>query len=284
MPLTRVPAAAAVPATATTSAGAKQIANVLYQRADQVGGQLAPAVRGAFLDRGQGLAAEPADVTLARGGPSPVAAFADRLEETRGQPMSLASAQGIDQQLGDLIDGEFKNGHLSSTGKTFLDLQTALRDQIRNAGPDDTVGGTGGFDALNDARTAWAQAAKMGDLERIQTRANLTDNPATGIKSGIRTLLSNPARARGYSPDEIQALKAAGERGVLGGALHVFGSRLAPLVAGGIGFGAEGPVSAAAAALASHAGSTMMRNAATALQSRRINNAMNVLGSKVPRP
>ena len=62
---------------------------------------------------------------------------------------------------------------------------------------------------------------KMNDLERIVARAEQTDNPATGIKSGIRVLMSNATQSRGYSPDELKALKQASERGILGSTFHV---------------------------------------------------------------
>ena len=163
--------------------------------------------------------------------------------------------------LGDLIDKEFGVKGLSKDGRKLAQIQSTFRDQIENAGPGDVTGGTTGFDALGPARKAWSQAMKMDDLERIQQRADLTDNPATSIKTQIRTLLTNRTRSRGYSPDEIDALKAAADRGLVGGALHVFGSRLLPLAAGAVGL-SHGPVSAAIhAAIAQPVGSALRAGA-----------------------
>jgi hypothetical protein len=151
---------------------------------------------------------------------------------------------------------------------------------IADAGDGDVTGGTQGFEALSLARQAWSQAAKMGDVERILNRAALTDNPATSIKSGIRVLLNSRA-ARGYSDAEIQALKDAASRGVIGGALHVFGSRLTPLIAGGIG-ATGGPFGAIATAGITHALGSGARALATNIQEGRAQNALSVLGSGVP--
>jgi hypothetical protein len=155
---------------------------------------------------------------------------------------------------------------------------------IANAGPEDVQGGTAGFDALTKARQAWASAMKMSDLERIQARADMMDNPATGIKSGIRTLLSNPARARGYSDAEIQALKTAADRGYIGGALHVFGSRLLPLMGAVTGAHGAGVIGAVVGGGVSHGLGEAVRGAAGRLQSSRLRNAMDAIGANVPEP
>jgi hypothetical protein len=152
---------------------------------------------------------------------------------------------------------------------------------IENAGPGDVTGGDAGFDALAPARKAWAQSRKLDDLERIQQRAELTDNPATSIRTQIRTLITNRTKARGYSPEEIAALKDAAERGMVGGALHVFGSRLLPLVAGGIGL-SHGPVSAAIHAAVAHPVASALRAGATGIATRRLNRAAQTIGEGVP--
>ena len=96
----------------------------------------------------------------------------------------------IDKEYG-VLPGFPRTARSSSTSRA------SLRDQINNAGVGDTTGGTTGFDALNTGRQAWSQAMKMGDLERIQERAALTDNPATSIKTQVRNLITNQSKITG---------------------------------------------------------------------------------------
>lgn len=264
-----------------TAAEAKTIAAHYYQKADDVGGQLTPEVTNKFLDKAQSIGPQTPEGQLIRG-ESPITQLTQRIEGMRDQPISLRAAQEIDEGLGDIVDKEYGLKGLSKDGRNVLDLQSAFRSMIQNAGPEDTVGGTEGFAALKDGRAAWSQAAKMGDLERIQTRAQLSDNPATAIKSGIRTLLSNPQRARGYTPEEVSALKSAANRGILGGTLHVFGYRMIPAVAGAAGFVGGGVPGAVATAMGAQVGSSLMRRAAAALQTNRLDNALGTLGARVP--
>ncbi len=288
--LSIAPSTGSVPAVAQTAtviprtaAEAKAVASAYYTKADAAGGELSPSFVNRFIDNVESAAPQ-TEAGKVIAGESPITTLVDRIQTLRDQPISLHGAQEVDESLGNLIDKEYGPRGLTKDGKNLLDLQTTFRDMIRSAGPSEVGGGATGFDALNQARAAWAQAMKMADLERIQARAELTDNPATSIKSGIRVLLSNPTRARGYSPAEISALQAAGERGVLGGALHVFGSRLVPLAAAGATFGASGFLPALGAAGVMHVGSSLMRRGATAIQTKRMNNALSTLGSSVPPP
>jgi hypothetical protein len=87
---------------------------------------------------------------------------------------------------------------------------------------------------------------------------------------------------RGYDAEEIAALKAAAERGTLGGLLHVFGNRLVPLAAGAAEVGTHGVTAGLAAAGTAHLVGGKLRSWATTLQENRLRNAMDVLGQKVP--
>lgn len=263
-----------------TSKAAKQIASAYYQRAEDVGGNLTPDFTNKFLDKADAMVPQTRAGKIVAG-EGPTTSLIERIQELRDSPLSLREAQEIDEGLGNLIDGEFGIKGLSKEGHNLLELQTSFRDMIRNAGPEEIDGGTQGFDALVLARKAWSQAMKLDDLERIQNRADLQEVPSTGIRTGLRTLLSNPSRVRGYSAPEIAALRAAADRGFLGAALNVFGSRLIPVGLGAHGMATLNPVSLAAAGLG-YGMSTLSRNAATALQTRRMGNAMDVVGQSVP--
>ena len=104
------------------------------------------------------------------------------------------------------------------------------------------VGGADGFDALRTGRQAWAAAMKLRDLEAIQQRAEMTEQPSTSIRTQIRTILGNAKKSRGYTDEELAALRNAADRGALGSTLHVFGSRLVPYAAGVFGLSHGGPL------------------------------------------
>lgn len=264
----------------TTAAEARAVASNYYRQADALGGDLTPQFTNSFIDSAEKIAPQTEEGRIVTGDTA-VTSLVDRMQGLRDHPLTLQAAQEIDEALGGLIDKEYGVTGMSKEGKNLQDLQTTLRNMIADAGEGDVSGGTQGFEALSLARQAWSQAAKMGDVERILNRAALTDNPATSIKSGIRVLLSNPSRVRGYSPAEIDALKDAASRGVIGGTLHVFGSRLTPLIAGGIGL-SGGPVAGMATAGIAHLAGSVMRNAAAHIQESRAQNALSVLGSGVP--
>jgi hypothetical protein len=264
----------------TTSAAAKAIASGYYRREEALGGNLKPNFTNDLIDRAEALAPQTEEGRIFTGDTA-LTSLVDRMQGLRDHSLSLQAAQEIDEALGSMIDKEHSITGLSKEGKHMFDLQSTMRDMIENAGENDVEGGTEGFAALGQARIAWSQAMKMADVERIIARAELTDNPATSIKSGIRVLLSNPSRVRGYAPEEIAALKDAANRGVVGGVLHVFGNRLAPIIAGGAGF-TGGPVSGLMTAGLTHIAGSYIRDAATALAERRAQNVLSVIGSGVP--
>lgn len=263
-----------------TSAEAKAVASAYYQQADQIGGTLLPEFTNKFIDKAESIAPQTPE-GRAIAGDTAITGLVDRIQALRDEPISLQGAQEIDERLGDLIDSEFGLKGLSKEGRNLLDLQTTFRNMILDAGPEDTVNGVEGFEAIKRGRIAWAQAMKMMDFERILNRADQTDNPVTSIRAGIRTLTSNPARVRGYSPEELEALKDAANRGAIGSVLHVFGSRLTPLAVGAAGLHA-GIIPGLIGAGITHGATTGMRNLATRIQLQRADNAMSVLGSGVP--
>jgi hypothetical protein len=282
VPEPALPAVPAAPAgTPTTSAAAKQIAAAYYDKANAAGGTLTPQFTNKFID--SVAASNPqTEAGQAVAGQNSISALADRLQSLKDQPMTLQGAQEVDEALGGLITKEFGVKGLTKDGMNLQNVQRSFRDQITNAEPGDVTGGTAGFDALGPARKAYSQAMKLDDMERIQERADLTLNPATSIQTQIRTLLTNRTKARGYSPEEISALHDAAERGVVGGALHVFGNRLIPMVGGAVGFLHGGPVGTMVGAGMSHVAGSFMRNMGSNLQAKRLSNVTDVLGRGIP--
>lgn len=268
-------------ATPTTSAEAKQVASQYYAVADRSNSSLTPQFTNRFIDN---ITAELPQTEAGKvvAGQSTTSSLLDRLQALRDKPMTLQAAQEVDEALGSLVDKEYGPRGPSKEGVKLAGIQRAFRDQIENAGPGDVAGGAEGFDALGPARKAWSQAMKMADLERIEARSKLADVPTTSVKTQIRTLLNSATKSRGYSPEEIAALKDAAERGVLGSALHVFGSRLIPIAAGAAELGTHGLTAGIAAAGTAHLLGAGMRNLEQGLQAGRLQRAYNVLGRSVP--
>ena len=202
--------------------------------------------------------------------------------------MTLAAAQEVDQAIGKQISRQYGPGGSMKDAADLLDIQHKLRDQIDNANESDVTGGKAGFDALAPARKAWAQSMKMDDMERIKERADMTSNPTTSFQTQVKNFTTNRAKSRGWNDDEISALKDAADRGVIGGGLHLLGSRLVPYLTAGIAGGATGGLSGVFAAApgwaAGQAVSAGARSLANTMAARRVANAMDVLNRSVPPP
>jgi hypothetical protein len=268
---------------ARTAADAKDVAKTHYDYADSVGGTLTPQFTNKFIDS-VAAAAPQTEAGAAVSGKSAVADLTERLQSLRGKPMTLQAVQEVDEGLSGLIDKEYGTKGLSKEGKHLLDVQADFRNMIEDAGAGDITGDASGFDALKSGRQAWSQARKMDDVERMWQRANGTDNPTTDFRRQVRVLLDNRARSRGYTATEKASLWDAASRGVIGGTLHVFGSRLIPWAAGIAETKSGGLGSGLLAAGVAHAGTTAIRGAGNWLQQRRINRTMEGLGASVPPP
>lgn len=155
----------------------------------------------------------------------------------RGQPMTFETAKNIDEALGDLAYDTMDNfGKLSAQGKKFLDLQGNLREHMMSVPGNEIVG---------QARKTWASYLRMREVERIVERAKSREQPTTAIKNGFSALLNRGDKLKGYSTNEIKAIKKAARTGIVTDAFKLAGSGLVPIgagVAGAVG----GPIGSAA--------------------------------------
>jgi len=256
-----------------TSADMKRQSNIFYSQVDKSTATLPPTLSGTILDSlklSQGKSA----VSIARAQDDPVNQLMTRFEGLgmRNQSLTISDIKNIDEQLGDIASSHYGLKGLDSQGKRALDAQDQLREIVHNSP---------GNSDLQQARKYWEQGAKLRDIERIQERADLTKNPATAIQTGVRTLL-NSKRSRGYSDEERAALTNAAKDGVLGGALHVFGSRLIPIAAGATEAGTGGVGMGFLGAAVAHAGTSAARAGATALKTSKLNSAKDVITKNAP--
>lgn len=236
-------------------------AGELYRSAEKSGGVLKPEFTNKFVDSVERMKPQ-TDIGLIVGGDDAFTKVAARIAQIRDRPMTLQGAQELDELLGDAIDGFTEMGRVTKQGKKLLDIQTTLRNMIDDADEGMISGGRQGFDAIKEARNLWSTSYRLNDIERILQRADQYDQPATAIKTGFRTLLNNPNKMRGYSSEEIKAMRKAAESGVISDLLRTAGSRLPPIITAASGGGLGATAAAAAGSMAS-------RNMATAAQASR---------------
>jgi hypothetical protein len=228
----------------------KTIAAVYFKNAEEKGGVLKPDFTNKFIDSVKSLDQQSAEGKLFTGD-TPFTEAMKRVELLRDKPITLKGAQEIDEALGDLIDNYTENGKLKKQGKKLLDIQNEFRSGIENATPDMIEGGTGGFDSWKQGKDMWAASMRMDDIERIISRAEGTNNPATSLRSGFNTLYNNKARMRGYTPKEAALIKRAAQSGVVSDTLRsVLGSRLVPIITGASGGGLGATAAAQASSMA----------------------------------
>jgi hypothetical protein len=258
----------------TTSEEIRKLANQAYKTAETQGGTLTPKFTNQFIaETDKVMPQTEAGRLLA--GDNPVTKIVEKIKSLKDRPLSLSEAQEIDEFLGDTIDQFTELGRVTKQGKKLLDVQSSFRNMIEGAAPGDIQGGTAGFDALKEGRKLWSSAARLRDVEKIISRAEMTDNPATAIKTGFRNLYNNPARMRGFNDSEKELIKKASETGVVGDTLRVLGSRLIPIVTAGSGGGLGATAASQAATMASRGAATKMQlNRATKLADEIANNAL----------
>lgn len=255
-----------------TAASIKTEAQAAYADAAKKGGVLSPAFTDKFLAEVRKFSPQ-TNEGKAFSGDTAITKLIERANTLKGQPISLQGAEEIDKALTSEVSEHFSNGKLDEQGKKILDFQTKFRDMIENASGEDVPKGKEGFDALKLARAKWSQAARMGDIEAILTRADSMDNPATAIKTGFRTLYNNKGRIKGFSTQEKEAIKNAAESGKITDMLRVFGSRLIPIAHLAGGGGIPGSVAA-------HGATTAIRSGAEALQMRRAQKVKDLIAAR----
>lgn len=251
-------------------------AKPFYEEAGQSGAALTPEATDKFLERISAI--QPTDeIARELGGNDFITSRQNAFERMRGTPTTLARANDIDKTLNNLLDSETVLGRPTADGRQILMARNALRDTIVGAGPQDIQGDAAAFALLEKGRDLWARQARLRDVEAIMQRAEMTDNPATAIRTGFRNLYNNPNRMRGFTQEEADLIKKAANSSATMDALRQIGSRL--LTIGGAV--KSGPIGAAAG----YAVSTASRNAATNLAMNRAQRIADAIaGGAIPRP
>ncbi len=252
----------------------KALSTSFYQKAADKGGVLKPHVANEFVDEIQSIAPQ-TELGKLIGGDSPITKLTEKLNLFKDKPISLSAAQEVDELLGDQIDNfvDRATGGITKDGLKIQKIQNTFRKIVYNPSENDVIGGKGGFDSLKDGIRLWSAQARLRDIEKIITRAELTDNPATALKAGFRNLYSNGSRLRGFSDLEKKLIEKAAQTGVVGDMLKTFGSRLIPIGSVLTGGGLSGTA-------LSQAGSLASRSAASKLQLQRANKVADEIANR----
>lgn len=247
-----------------------------YKLAEEKGGALSGKFLDDYIERIKGLGAK-TKLGEAIAGPNLADDLIERIAPFKGQKLTLEAAKDADEAFTQLINKHVDvTGRLTSEGHKLYEMQTVFRSKLEHAGAKYIEGSDEGFAAWKAGKTLWAQSRRMEDVENIIARANMTDNPASALRSGFRSLATNKKRLRGFSEAEKNAIKKAASTGLPTDILKVLGSRLNP-----IAFMATGGADAGAL---SYVTSALSREGATQLQMRRAANVIAVISKSSATP
>ena len=258
-----------------TSDFMRKMASGYYSQASKSGGELRPVVTDRFITKIENILPK-TDIGRQMAGEGEAAKQFKILKGLDGKPMTLEMVQDIDEALGDMIDSHVELGRLTKEGRKLFEMQTSLRDVIKEASKADFKGDRAGFDALNTGRNLWAKSARMRDIEKIIIRGENAKNPNIVIKNGFRTLLANDSRMRGFTKAEREAIKRAAETGIITDVLDTMGSKLNSILT----FATGHPVAAGT----TYVGSSLARKGASKRQLSRAYDVMDAISGYKPPP
>lgn len=195
----------------------------------------------------------------------------DQYSGYENKPLSITDVDTIDKNLSGDISRAYKGGYNYEAG-TLKDIQQGLRDSA-SASP-------AGADLAN-ARNLWSAGIRAGKVQSLVDNAQLTDNPVTSLKSGARGLYKSLQKnSQGFSPEEIQSVKQLAQTGIVTNSLRLLGSRLAPMIAAGVGGAAAGPAGALFAGGAEHVISGAARGLANKIQMGKADSALQTITNR----
>lgn len=230
-----------------TSETLRKEASKIYQSLDEIGASvkgnkltnLADDINADIRARGRSLPSETRLAAQKLADPeNKVRQAQDIFESLRDQDLTLDGFKTIDQDLGEIA---YATSTPERARKQILDMQRKLRDMVESASPED-LKNPEAFQAYKKARDLWSKQARIGDLELITNKAFATDQPAASLKRALKRFLANKENLRGFSQQEIEAIKKASETGLGGELLRSIAGRLPERIALGAGQPALSPV------------------------------------------
>jgi hypothetical protein len=277
---------AKVPASADIKAQASQ----LYQKIDDAGVLIKSEPFGQLVDK----------IKVDIGGkirqirqPNVVDAI-NQLDEATGSAMTLRKLQDLRSSI-----SEIKLSKNMSESKFAGDIIKELDDFVDNLDASKLVApAQGDVEAIKlvpQARNLWKQARKSELLDELYEKAGLQPNAkyddvvfATKLRDQFRNLATNKNKLRGFTEEEVKAIKSAAQGGKIENALRAFGKPLQGTVLQGqnvaslsipalIGFKLGGPTGAVVGANLVPASRAVSRRVAGALGKQNLQNVIDTI-------
>jgi hypothetical protein len=228
-----------------TQAQIRNIAGRAFDKADEMGGMMAPEDTNGWLAR-VGSASPATSEGKLMAGENDATKYIERMQSLQDKPLSYTAVDEIDKDLTSRIQGERNaDGTLTPTGQKFYQIQTELRSGMSNPIGDSN---TAAFQARRDAQGLWAQQARLGDVQRAFERGSSREIPITGIRNEFRSIQQNPSRYNLYTPDEQKYIDQLAGSSLTADMVRTAGSRLMNYIA--IGHG--NPLGIAASQIGTH--------------------------------
>lgn len=266
-----------------SSKGIFSEAKKAYADADKSGVTANPSAVNDFLNQANNVGAQNPQLLLAHG-PDEVTKYINGLNNLQNQPMTLQTAQALDQDLRDAATKSYRSGD-SSIGVRYDAMRQSLKDNIfNNPDPNQYSGGQKGFYAIQEGNRLYSQASKAEEIEGAVQKGMMTDVPSTGIKNQMKALSTSIINngPQGWNQAQVAAINNAAKYGMVTPALKTMGSKLlGPLIGEHVGNTIGGPIGGIVGAGAGYVAGEPFRAAATALQKAR---AMNVMKTIVDNP
>ena len=277
---------AKVPASADIKAQASQ----LYQKIDDAGVLIKSEPFGQLVDK----------IKVDIGGkirqirqPNVVDAI-NQLDEATGSAMTLRKLQDLRSSI-----SEIKLSKNMSESKFAGDIIKELDDFVDNLDASKLVApAQGDVEAIKlvpQARNLWKQARKSELLDELYEKAGLQPNAkyddvvfSTKLRDQFRNLATNKNKLRGFTEEEVKAIKSAAQGGKIENALRAFGKPLQGAVLQGqnvaslsipalIGFKLGGPTGAVVGANLVPASRAVSRRVAGQLGKQNLQNVIDTI-------
>lgn len=162
-----------------------------------------------------------------------------------------------DSKINDLIASTFKMGSTDTDGHDLLNLKSALQG---------AVGASGNTAApyAQDAKALWAEKSKMDLLEKMDLKADNSENTAAVRRRAYASLLQNGNAMNMFknNPEEVALIQKAAQTGDASALLREVGSRLTATIAGAAAGSTGGPIGTVMGAVAGHVVASAARNGA----------------------
>lgn len=234
----------------------------LYKQADDSGRVIDPGMTTNFLDDLNRYAPQ-SEEGIHAGRANPVTNLITDLRKLQEKPIkSMQGIQDIDRQIQDAISENIDNPNYVRQMNGILQDFRARTDAVA---PE-----------FRPAREGYAAQKRMEAVQNILDTTEDSPNRAQRIQTKVQNFVNNKKNTRGWSDEEIESLRAAGQSGMVTDWLKTQGSRLGTIITSAALSPVTGIVNFGSGAAA--------RAALDARRVARLEQAMQKMGERVPQP